>query len=271
MRKAWIVVPLLAIACGGSGKAPIDPPPKPVVKADAGPSMMGTEEELGEVREVEFTTEDGVIIHGTLLPGPSRKQDEPAADGVVLLVHQVGSTRHEWAAFAPLLAETHTVLSIDLRGHGDSLFASDGSALDAETFSDEDWSKTVLDVRAAVSYLRDLQPAPSSLTLIGSSIGASAVFLYAADDPNIDGLGLISPGLAYRGMKLLEIAGKVKARHVLFVAMKGDKDSATAARKLARKVKGSTLRIFDGQGHGVTMEGPVVPEIVQLVANASKP
>jgi len=271
MHRAWVIISLLAIACGGSEKPPPDRPAKLPAPADAGPTMLGTEEEIGEVRDVEFTTEDGVIIHGTLSPGPARIGDEPQADGAVLLVHQLGSSRLEWAAFVPLLAEGHTVLSIDLRGHGESQFASDGIPIDAETFSDEDWAKTVLDVRAAVSYLRDLQPAPSSVTLVGSSIGSSAIFLYAAEDPNIDGLALISPGLSYRGMSTLSAAAKVKAKRILLVAMSADKDSAKAARKLGRKLKGSTVRIFEGDGHGVTMRGPLVPEIVELVKAASQP
>ena len=266
MRKSWLAIALLVAACGSSAPAK-DTAPKEDSSAelDAGPSMLGTEEKLGELREVEFTTEDDVIIHGTLHPSLVRQSHEQQSDGVVLFVHQLGSTREEWTAFVSLLGQTHSSLSIDLRGHGASVYQSDGTALDQESFTEEDWKKTVLDVRAAVSYLRDLQPAPKSITLVGSSIGSSAALLYAAQDREVDALVMLSPGLAYRGMRLLAEAKKLKNLPVLLVAMSGDRDSAKAARLLSRKVRGSTLQIFKGDGHGVTMSGPVVPEVVEFV------
>lgn len=46
----------------------------------------------------------------------------------IVLAHGGGQTRHSWGATAAALSDAgHRVLSIDLRGHGDSSWASDGA------------------------------------------------------------------------------------------------------------------------------------------------
>ncbi len=55
----------------------------------------------------------------------------------VVLAHGGGQTRHSWGQTAELLAERgHEVLSIDLRGHGDSGWADDGN-YQLEAFADD--------------------------------------------------------------------------------------------------------------------------------------
>ncbi len=61
----------------------------------------------------------------------------------VVLAHGGGQTRHAWGSTARALAATgHWVLTIDLRGHGDSDWASDGD-YDVERFVDD--AESVLD------------------------------------------------------------------------------------------------------------------------------
>jgi pimeloyl-ACP methyl ester carboxylesterase len=58
------------------------------------------------------------------------------------------------------------------------------------------------DVAAAVDYLRQ-RAATLNIVVIGSSIGGTAAALYAARaGAPVRGLGLISPGIAYRGIDL---------------------------------------------------------------------
>lgn len=66
-----------------------------------------------------------------VIPTPSGLRiaaDEWPADGpAVVLAHGGGQTRHSWGGTAAVLAAGgHRVLSMDLRGHGDSDWASDG-------------------------------------------------------------------------------------------------------------------------------------------------
>ena len=59
-----------------------------------------------------------------------------------MLLHDVGSGRHEWQGVAPQLAGAYRVLGRELRGHGDS----------------EHWPRQIYNVEACVEDHDDLVP-----------------------------------------------------------------------------------------------------------------
>ncbi len=90
-----------------------------------------------EPQTVTITTISGLRIVGDQWEGGD------AATLPVVLAHGGGQTRHAWGSTARALAATgHRVLSIDLRGHGDSDWASDGD-YHVERFVDD--AESVLD------------------------------------------------------------------------------------------------------------------------------
>jgi non-heme chloroperoxidase len=91
---------------------------------------------------------------------------DPAAQGVILL-HGGGQTRHSWGKAArDLLAAGYHVLSVDLRGHGESQWAPDGDySLDA--FAG--------DLRAIAGTL---QRPPA---LVGASLGGATSLVVAGE------------------------------------------------------------------------------------------
>jgi non-heme chloroperoxidase len=91
---------------------------------------------------------------------------DPAAQAVVLL-HGGGQTRHSWRKMArDLLAAGYHVLSLDLRGHGDSQWAPDGD-YSADAF--------VGDLQAVIGTL-DKRPA-----LVGASLGGATSLLVTGE------------------------------------------------------------------------------------------
>ncbi len=95
------------------------------------PSAMGASARPGEMRgdmtkrtpgrsgrRIEITTPTGLRIAADEWPG-----DGPP----VVLAHGGGQTRHSWGGTAAVLCDHgHRVVSMDLRGHGDSEWAPDG-------------------------------------------------------------------------------------------------------------------------------------------------
>lgn len=133
----------------------------------------------------------------------------------VVLVHQLGSNRREWKPLVERLARgpnAVTTLAVDLRGHGDSVRGPRDEVVRWSSFGTDPvrWMGTAYDVLAAVSYLR--AQGAARVVLVGSGIGATAVLLAATGTfppgapsfvpPEVQGLVLFSPGLAYRGVDI---------------------------------------------------------------------
>lgn len=211
-------------------------------------------------RDVTFTTTDGVTIGATLHPAP--RVDAPA----VILVHQIGSSRAEWA---PLIARLEaqpaiTTLAIDLRGHGSSTRGPSGN-LDWQTFDAAAWAATRLDVLAAVSFLQgpDSGVAPPSIAGVGASMGSSAVIAAAAEQPRLTTMVTLSPGRAYHGFDAISPALHFDNRAILAIASRDEADSTETAEAYGRITRIPTL-IVEGDAHGVLIFG-TAPETLDRV------
>jgi pimeloyl-ACP methyl ester carboxylesterase len=87
----------------------------------------------------------------------------------ILLLHGGGQTRHAWRhAAADLARAGRRVISLDLRGHGDSQWAPDG---------DYGFDAFVTDLRAVIATLQ--QPP----AVVGASLGGLTALLVAGEEP----------------------------------------------------------------------------------------
>jgi pimeloyl-ACP methyl ester carboxylesterase len=196
-------------------------------------------------RTVSLRTEDGVTLWATLYEAP--RFPAPA----VILLHMLTRSRDDWQAVANRLAESGIhALAVDLRGHG----ASGAGPAGAE--GGPDWSRLVLDVRAARAFLagRPEQVRASAIGVLGASVSANAAILEAAADPTIKSLALLSAGLDYRGLRTAAAMQKFGARPALLVAASDDPYALRSMRELA--ASGAGLRetqTLDSAGHGTAM------------------
>ncbi len=96
---------------------------------------------------------------------------EWSREGVpLLLVHGFGNEAHIWDDFAPSVAPYYHVLALDLRGHGDSDWDSEGRY---------DYPDHVADLEAVVDQLE-----ATRLVLVGHSLGARVCMLFAGRHPD---------------------------------------------------------------------------------------
>jgi dipeptidyl aminopeptidase/acylaminoacyl peptidase len=143
---------------------------------------------LFDVREVTFTSSDGVRLRGWHIP---------SRNGAALgLVHGYGANRKQLAPEAAILARHgYGVLLFDSRAHGES-------GGDRTTFGDLEQR----DVRAAVDFLVQQAAADGSareggvarVGLLGFSAGASAVVLEAASDVRVAAVALAAATTSLR-------------------------------------------------------------------------
>lgn len=252
MRRPTALLLSLALASISCSRA--DPPAPERTSAETPPAPAERPEPapppLPAPRDVSFTTSDGVTIAGTLHGGAT--PDAP----LVVLVHQLGSTRAEWEPLVERL-RAHpalAILAIDLRGHGESTRGAEGSALAWREFDNATWARTADDVVAAVEFVRSEASGvrPARIGLVGSSIGSTAVVAAAARTPDIGPVVAISPGRAYRGFDAITPALELAGHPFLAVVAREEPDSVETAQAMARITSTEAL-IVDGSEHGVAL------------------
>lgn len=184
---------------------------------------------------VSFVTSDGVNIVGSYYDG---------GDNSVILLPILGGKRSDYNNFAEFLQKkNYTVLSIDMRGNGDS--GSGG-------LTAIDYTKSVNDVAAAKAFILGRGKSPQGVSIIGASIGANIALKYATGDSSIRSIVLLSPGLDYQGItvmdKIVYYSGPL-----LLVAAQDDSFSASTVRALSTADPHAQFKIYDSGGHGTAL------------------
>ena len=150
----------------------------------AGAAVGGTQGET-----VQLKSEDGVALVATYF---APKEDH--APGA-LLVHDAGADRAQMADIAQALnKQGFGVLSLDLRGHGESK----GEKFEWEKLDEAGrqalWQLAPMDVDAAAKWLLERKEIlPTNLSLVGFRSGCALVARHAERDENVVSLTLLSP------------------------------------------------------------------------------
>ena len=179
--SALLAFPLILAACGSDG-GPVGE------NANATPATGDpTQAALapGEAQPVSFETSDGVTVQGAWYPAEEAK-------ATILLFHQAGSNKAEYATIAPMLAKAgYNALAIDQRAGG-NMFGAANETVAERGGSASDYSAALPDMDAALAWARTKG---EPVILWGSSYSAALAFLLAAQHPGeIAALLAFSPG-----------------------------------------------------------------------------
>lgn len=168
---------------------------------------------------------------GTNIAGWLYKAAKPKA--VVLLFHQAGSSKDEYATIAPRLAAMgYTAYAIDQRSGGD-LFGDNSTV--HRTGKSTGFLEARQDLEAALSWART-QGLP--VILWGSSYSAALVFEVAADHPaDVDAVMAFSPG-EYLGTGNPVTHAAARLRVPVYVTSAKDPEEIETARAILAAVPG---------------------------------
>jgi dienelactone hydrolase len=211
--------------------------------------------------DLVFTTRDGVHIQATLyLPVAT------APPGLIL-VHGAGRDRNDWAPFAERARlEGYLCIAFDLRGHGESR-RPHGDTLSYRRFDTEQWLGVLEDLAAAKETLLDHGADLENLALVGADIGGNLALRYALEDPDVQAVAMISPGLAYHGIETEDPMAGLETCPALIITSKGDAYSASSSHRLDEIAPGyCELREYDGSAHGtdiLTAKPQAVEQILE--------
>lgn len=267
--KRWLVASIafgLASACGGGKQPVMGPPPIDGDPADQRATPGGAV--AGQ--DVSFQSDDDGVHIAASYYAPSTPTQRCA-----LFVHQLSSTRAEYQPVIDRLAGSMHILAIDMRGHGASTKGPDGAAISWKTFETADWEKVEKDVGIGMFLLSE-KGAGSSCLLVGSSIGSSAVLRYAGAHPDhVQKLVLLSPGIAYRGVKTPDAARASRAPVLIVHSQEpGAADAAGALKGIwddATPPVHVEVIADPGQEHGMKIVNGDPKILERVVAFLSEP
>lgn len=215
----WLLAALALTACGQAEQAKSSAP-----LANAAATMV--DESLSGV-PTTLTAADGVTVYGRLYAAPDPK-------AVILLFHQAGSSKGEYATIAPkLVAMGYSALAIDQRSGGDLFGRNDTAVKFGHSASYLDAKP---DLQAALDWA---VPQGRPVILWGSSYSSALVFLVAADNPGkVAGVMAFSPG-EYLGQPTLVRGAAAKLKVPVFVTSAKDAGEIAAAGAIERAVPGT--------------------------------
>jgi pimeloyl-ACP methyl ester carboxylesterase len=250
----------------------------------------GTQPEKPTV--VAMTTKDGVELTGTYYPSTAGKDATP-----VVLLADWKDSRSVYDQLAKRMQtpregreetpgdqhQSFAVLTVDLRGHGDStkqrLPGAGTRELDAAKLDRADLAAMVqFDMNAVRSFLVDENDAGklniNKLSIVGAGLGASVAVNWAALDwsfpplavgkqgQDVKGLVLISPEWSYKGLQLTQALRHpgVRSKIAFLIMYGGGERSNTAdAKRIEKQLERYHPRpdsLPEGEPHSLTLLAP---------------
>lgn len=196
-----------------------------------------------KMEKIILNTDDGIEIVGDYYFVPGSKFTG-------ILLHMMSADRKSFEKFTDALNQSGiSVLSIDLRGHGESINSTKGK-LNYEKFTEQEHQASIFDVGAASNFLKVQGFAVENQFLIGASIGANLALKFLSENEKIKGVVLLSPGLNYKGILLDSLISEESAEKILFISSIEDLYSYQTIQTLYKKFPKSELLIFSGKEHG---------------------
>ncbi len=208
----------------------------------AAPTQNASAPFVATSRALTLKAQDGVAVYARLYPAESPK-------AVILLFHQAGSSKDEYATIAPrLVAAGYTALAIDQRSGG-GLYGLNETA--AHVTGKPDYLAAAQDLQAAVDWAQT-QKVP--VVIWGSSYSSSLVFPLAVKNAGkIKGILAFSPGEYFDDKHLVATAASPLTVPV-YITSAPDSEEVAAAKAIADAVpQGLATRYVPTDGvHGAS-------------------
>ncbi|GGJ50941.1 alpha/beta hydrolase [Deinococcus roseus] len=182
---------------------------------------------------------DGLTLHATHYPSKTAK-------AVLLMFHQAGSNKAEYAPIAPEFVKLGFAgLALDQRSGG-SLFDADNQTV-LQAGKSSTFMETLPDLEAALTWAKATYP-EKPIWLLGSSYTSALVFLVAARHPEVQAILSFSPDEYLEGNNTVKDAAKKLGSTAVFIT--SAKSEAAAAKAIFNAVKSPQKTLFTPQKFG---------------------
>ncbi|MGC8867581.1 MAG: alpha/beta hydrolase [Elusimicrobiales bacterium] len=173
--------------------------------------------DLSCYESIFLETEDGWKIY--LKYVKPKKENLP----LLLLIHSQKENHLEWKKWFEFIESFgYGWAAIDLRGHGLSIYKTDGSSQTYKSFSvsgnDNDYNKMIRDIDTAVVYLSSAGIKEDKIFIIGSNLGANVSAKFCVINRVIAGLVLINPYSIINDIPIIGLLRNYGPRPLLIVS-----------------------------------------------------
>jgi dienelactone hydrolase len=209
------------------------------------------------VEPVTLKASDGVVIHGVYYQAPHPK-------ALILLFHQAGSSKGEYAAIAPrLVSAGYSAMAIDQRSGGE-LFGTNETV--AGLKKSADYLEAKPDLEAALAW-GEAQKLP--IAIWGSSYSSSLVFVLAGEHPaEVKAVLAFSPGEYFDDKTMIRNAAK-NVKVPVFVTSANSPDEINAARDILAASPSAMKVQYIPKSGGVHGSSTLLPARNQAGAEAN--
>ncbi|MDB5675676.1 MAG: hypothetical protein JWM65_2658 [Sphingomonas bacterium] len=195
------------------------------------PTATATATEASAPKAVTLRAGDGLTVFAWLYAAKKPK-------ALILLFHQAGSSKDEYATIAPRLAKAgYSSLAVDARVGGGLFGVNETAAALATT----DYIEAQKDMQAALIWA---EPQNLPIILWGSSYSASLVFpLAEVNAGKVSAILAFSPGEYFDDKQLIQQAA-AEANMPVFITSASTPDEIAAAGKIAAAVPGGRAQHY---------------------------
>lgn len=222
-----------------------------------------------KVQNVTLTTQDGWNLAAVYQPANGK-------DTTVILLHDLGKKKEDFTSFEKALAKQgFGYVAVDLRGHGQSTGKGEYKTF-AREGENNPFNQMVEDAQAAVNFLKSKKIAPENIIVLGAGLGANVAAKTAQKNPQLLGIGLISPSANIRDVLPVPALRAYKGA-VLLAASAGDRKGfleASILRNVSFLTTGegkvTFLTAYDFMGHEL-LDKYLTQPVVQWVDTPLRP
>ena len=204
--------------------------------------------------EIEYETADKFLISATLTYPKEKGKIYP----VIILLHSIGMSSKDWGTLPQQFNEAgFAVLSVDLRGHGKSVYNINLDKKYWQHMSLKAFAKYPKDVAGLMEYVQQQHKNVSfaNYAIVGADIGANTAVL-AAQKMKIKpfALVLISPQTSFKDLYIPVALADLISTDVLFIYSKKDIKTVNEVRTLKRFAQEKVLDMpCESGGSGMTL------------------
>lgn len=172
--------------------------------------------------KIEFTTRDKFILVGDLYLA-SQQSDKP----LIVCLHSFSMSAKAWKEMAEeLRLKGYNVLTMDLRGHGRSVYNENLKLKSRFYYKQDTWQKLPKDTIDAIKYVKANYPKVNcnDVIIVGADIGANSGAIAAMSLKNTPKkMILISPMFEFKGLRMPVRTNKFFDTQIFMVLAKTDR------------------------------------------------